>query len=291
MRARCCRHCQWWLPHRLTTEGRRIADAGRKLKSPCQPSGNSPACHIGAEGAPVFLLWGDSHARALAATFHEVARNSGVSGILAERLGCPPLLGVHRDNEPGLVVDCVAFNDSVASLLAKTPSIRRVIIAGRWALCAEGTRPEGGGDVVLKFANGERGNLNVFRAGLERTIRTLSARKVDVVFIEDVPEFSYSVPYVLGQAAFVHRPSLPTPSRADYDKRQANVISVANEIRQSYDFDIVSVADLFCPRARCMSQQGGLPLYRDSHHLSDHGAVFATPIVKLALGPLVERTR
>jgi peptidoglycan/LPS O-acetylase OafA/YrhL len=73
-------------------------------------------CTIGTPGArESFLLWGDSHAIAVASGIDLSAHNHGVSGLVAMRKSCPPLLGIERPNR----TSCEAFNRKVIDTLGK----------------------------------------------------------------------------------------------------------------------------------------------------------------------------
>jgi peptidoglycan/LPS O-acetylase OafA/YrhL len=98
---------------------------------------DSGLCNLGESSSnPSFILWGDSHARSLAPSVDMSAQRSGVTGSIATRGACPPLLGIDR---PGRT-SCAAFNDKVYKHIIESEEIDTVILAARWTLAATGNR-------------------------------------------------------------------------------------------------------------------------------------------------------
>ena len=62
---------------------------------------NGELCHIGHEQADkeTFILWGDSHARAMIPAVVEAANKKGLYGFFAGHEGCPPLLDIIKSND------------------------------------------------------------------------------------------------------------------------------------------------------------------------------------------------
>ena len=82
-----------------------------------------------------YLLWGDSHARALMPGIDDVARKSHQAVWVMGKPGCPPLLGIERLDRPW---ECAPMNDAVARFIRHHPEIDTVILAARWGLYAIG---------------------------------------------------------------------------------------------------------------------------------------------------------
>src|SRR5439155_1195672 len=53
-------------------------------------------CPVGPTGPQSFVVWGDSHAASLAPAVERVAAERRVSGLIAFRHSCAPLLGLQR---------------------------------------------------------------------------------------------------------------------------------------------------------------------------------------------------
>lgn len=110
-------------------------------------SGNE-LCDLGDEKAQAsFIVWGDSHARAMVPAIDVSASKYGFKGKIATKSACPPLMSIER---PGRTT-CNEFNQNVLEYISSRPDIETVILAARWALSTKGTRykSESGKDVNL----------------------------------------------------------------------------------------------------------------------------------------------
>ena len=242
-------------------------------------------CRVGSEQAatPSFLLWGDSHGRVLSDAIGAAAARGGAAGLLALRVRCAALPGVHR-SEDGSGDKCDAFNQSVLDFLAGAPAVTDVILAGRWGLLAEAARygHEAGESVYL--TDGTSAELSVAnnRRLLERSLRhsveTLVGLGKHVWIVAPVPEIGWDVPSVLARAARFERPPPVAPSRADYDARQSFVAPLLQELDSLPGVDVLRPEAVLCPQGRCAIVSDGRPLYFDSHHLSLHGATLLEPM-------------
>jgi peptidoglycan/LPS O-acetylase OafA/YrhL len=271
-------HYSGGLPSRFP---RKDADQPRVLmyqhcmnREPSRIAGGE-ACVLGAKSgaAPTFILWGDSHAGALAPAIERAATRAGRTGILAGQAGCLPLLGVERHDRRDL--PCREFNEAVAKLLERYPDVRTVVLAGGWALYAEGSRfRETTGAPVLISRNGVDDNARAFYAGMEQTLRFLAERNLNVAFVTQAPEIGWDVPSVLARSqAYDRQPPAP-PSFDDYRARQKKVTDIMTEISQRHSMRVVDIARILCPGKTCLTVRDGQWLYIDSSHLSTRGAEY-----------------
>ena len=176
-------------------------------------------CRTGSPQAatPTFLVWGDSHARAMADAIGAAGTQAGVAGLLALRPGCAPL----RDAEVSghdAEHDCNAFTEAVLDLSARSPGVTDVVLAGRWALLAEGTRygRESGETVYLSDSSTSARSLaenhRVFARALRGSVEALVAQGKRVWIVAAVPEVGWNVPSVLARSQRFGRvpPAAPT---------------------------------------------------------------------------------
>jgi peptidoglycan/LPS O-acetylase OafA/YrhL len=236
-------------------------------------------CAVGEKKAyqPDFLLWGDSHALALAPAFNEISKQKQRSGWFIGKNACPPLLGVERfDSHHG----CIPYNEAVAQFIEQHQGIRTVYLAGRWGLHANGPRygRETGQPSVIS-PQGVEDNPDAFQQGLERTLAFLKQRNIDVAFIMAVPEVGWLVPSELARAKWFAHPAPAGPTLEAYSARQQPVKEILAKVKASHDFRVLEVAPIFCPEGQCFVEHGGVPLYRDDDHLSKQGAQFATQLI------------
>lgn len=238
-------------------------------------SGDLDLCNIGKEGETQdVLLWGDSHARGIAAAVHQSALDNSKSGAIATRSACLPLLGIDREGR----TSCAEFNEQILRYVQDRPGIHTVILAGRWALSANGTRLhlEEGSTVRLVdtgTADAHLTNVDLISIGMDRTVRGLQNLGRRVVIVEQVPEIGYEVPAALFATLLSGRDvaDLIAPSIEEYQERNMESSSVIDSLRQVHDFDVVHPASLLCGSV-CDVATGNTPIYRDNNHLSIPGA-------------------
>ena len=233
-------------------------------------------CGLGVVGDTAsFLLWGDSHGLALAPAIGQLAVESGRAGLLAASPACPPLLGVERRDQEG-AQPCPPVNAAVAELIRRRPNLRTVVLVGRWALNAEGTRyGNERGPPALLSPEGIRENPRLFAEGLERTIRFLNEQGREVIVVAQVPEIGWSVPSVLARSRLFGRPVPPSPTLKAFQHRQQAVDADLRDLAAHYRFRVIDASKAYCGGAACVVTDEGRPLYRDEHHLSVRGSSLA----------------
>jgi len=83
-----------------------------------------------------FIVWGDSHASAIAGAAASQARAQGRLGLVAVRSACAPMLGVAwAELSPQAARDCAAYNGQVAGLIAAVRPTTTTLVA-RWNVYA-----------------------------------------------------------------------------------------------------------------------------------------------------------
>jgi peptidoglycan/LPS O-acetylase OafA/YrhL len=220
--------------------------------------------------SPRFLLWGDSHGAALASAFDAAARRSGRAGLFVGKNACPPLAGIERHDSWHA---CGQTADAVLDLIRRDRRIDTVVLVGRWAFYARGTRygAEDGKPVVIS-PDGISGNQSAFRRGFEQTLLMLRERGVKVVLLAPVPEVGWHVPSGMARAALFDRSEITGPTLDAYRTRQRPVSETFDELTARFGVRVVDVVPVLCPGTTCLVERAGQPLYRDDDHLSVEGA-------------------
>jgi hypothetical protein len=237
-------------------------------------------CRIGAPAVrPSFVLWGDSHASALAAGVGLAASDHYAAGALASYGGCIPALGIER---PDLGV-CEAVNDAVLANVLASPTLKTIILAGRWALWTEGTRykhedrlPK---ELVVSSRAGSATNRAAVARGLEALLEKLEAAGKEVWLVGPVPEIGYPVPRAL-YLARIH-PLLARdvrPSVGEFNERQRFVLDMLARLVTRYRAHAIWPHRQLCNGAYCAVAAEGLPLYADDGHLTVLGARSVSPL-------------
>ena len=235
-------------------------------------------CDLGAKKKNIsFIVWGDSHAMALASGINLSAHKHGLSGKIATYDACPPLLSIERPNR----TTCNKFNYAVLRYIAHTPEIETVILAARWPLSTKGVRykNESGGPVKLvdlKSKNTGSTNVQLFQVGLLRTIKVLTKLGKHIVIVNPVPEVGYDVPTSYRIAKITGRDinTLIAPSLDDYKRRTQEVMSIFHNIKNHMSLDIVRPELYLFDKGHFRVTTHDIPLYRDDDHLSTFGSKF-----------------
>jgi peptidoglycan/LPS O-acetylase OafA/YrhL len=238
-------------------------------------------CDIGTDAeSSNFILWGDSHARALASGVDISAKKYKLSGKIATQLGCPPLLSIERPNR----TSCNEFNQAVFEFISISPEIDTVILAARWALSTKGTRykQESGNSVQLvdveSQGSNNLSNVELFDVGLTRTIEKLCELGKKVVLVNPVPEIGYHVPSACLIADMTGREINNTiaPSVKEYRERTKEVEAIFREVKDRMSIEIVTPDVYLCKDSYCSVTVDSIPLYRDDNHLSTFGSEYVS---------------
>lgn len=238
---------------------------------------NSRRCDIGSdESPPQFLLWGDSHARALAPAIDLSATQAGIAGkiIIANR--CPPLSGIDRKGVTSGF--CLKKIEGDLQYIKEHPELKTIILASRWAISADGTRykTEEGADVTLVDLDQHKkgNNAFLFDLGLHRTVSKLIEMDRKVVIVNGVPEIGYDVPTSFSIASRTGRDvnQIIAPTFQEYLDRNRFVLDTINALLADGSITNVDPAKALCDENWCYVVVDGTPLYVDDDHLSPFGA-------------------
>jgi peptidoglycan/LPS O-acetylase OafA/YrhL len=246
-------------------------------------------CIIGSTDAVkntvTFLLWGDSHADAMMPGMDLAARQAGQTGVFLGDSGCPPLVNLQRFSNGRT---CTAdFSDRVISWLQERQDIQVIVMAARWALYVEGTRPEGetGTNVRLEWTGEQTQDVRAFdnaalvEHSLRETILRILAMNKQVVLVGPVPEIGRNVPTSLARAALFSLVSAPSLTRAAHDARISRAEEMLRGVADtSNDVHYISLSNLFCDAQSCRIRlENGMPIYFDGNHLSQTSAEALLP--------------
>jgi len=240
---------------------------------------NQDLCDIGVGTESTrFILWGDSHARALASGVELSAKKYKLNGKIATQSACPPLLSIERPNR----TFCNRFNQAVFEYISNSTEIKTVILAARWALSTKGTRykQESGLPVQLISVDPQDSanlsNVELFEIGLTRTVEMLHELGKKVVLVNPVPEIGYDVPYAYLIANITGREinNLIEPSVKEYKERTEEVETIFRQLKDQMPIDIVTPDAILCNNGSCSVAIDNKLLYRDDDHLSTFGSEY-----------------
>jgi hypothetical protein len=206
--------------------------------------------------------------------FEQLATANNVSGFVAYKNACAPLLGLRR-YDGDHVRQCVAFNQSVLAFIDAN-QIRNVFLHGRWALYSEGSRykQEDGVPALLTANRNTKENHQVFENLFRSTIQELRRRQINVVIIASVPEVGVDVPSAVARSAIKgYAVERIEPRYSDFVERQARSFAVLSGVSAETSSRVIYPHLALCDGEFCSVVKENHSLYFDDNHLSIHGSM------------------
>jgi peptidoglycan/LPS O-acetylase OafA/YrhL len=283
-------------PNRLSEQTRIIADAAGdffQTNDRCWQENNSVLpgvnyCRIGTPDTPEqFLIWGDSHARAIRDGADQVAKEHGLGGLLIFAGGCIPAFDLRKQESatgPKSDKACATQNIAMKAMLTHRNTIKKVLLVGRWAYYFEGRGIGVDQQNVIRITRAtdsagtgaaEPDQSTVVAQALIGTVHWLRATGYEVYLLEDVPEIpNYSsrglFQIVRGGHSDVHDAiaRFGTVSRAEVERRQGRAQEALRMAAESGDAIIVPTHELFCHSDSCSAWSAFGPAYFDNNHVT-----------------------
>ena len=289
------------LPNRFSPEVRRILDArtDEPIEIDCVVTENNAAARIRScavnpsnDVSPSFVVWGDSHAEALLPAIFAAAHEAGVSGLAAVRGGCPALVGVRQTRDG--YRDCDESSEAFMKYLAQHPELEQVVLISRWALYAMGHRFRNELGHVVFIGDSQSAestvatNQEVFERGFMHTLDRISKLGRRVVVVSQVPEAEYRIPLAMARAEHLHRTVQLAPTYQEYLARQVFVEEVFSRHLPRYNGVLLRPERILCMEGVCSISTDGLPIYRDSNHLTRTGAIALARVFKSTFSNQIE---
>lgn len=249
----------------------------------------SDLCRVGASsGEPQFLIWGDSHAAAIAPAIDAAAHRIGVSGLFVGRASCPPL--PNADFGPSAAVKRCADHTSAVMSLVEQRQFAFVFMIAYWPKYVH--RAELPGQGIYFDPNVEPSTVDwsaPVRASLETTLAEFARQGTRAILVMDVPEMGHAVPEALARA-LISGSSLDIAPSLDYtNKRQALARRILEETAKSLGALVIDPLSAICDAHRCHAIHDGVVLYADQDHLSAKGAESLAPLFYPVLSRMLSR--
>jgi peptidoglycan/LPS O-acetylase OafA/YrhL len=203
------------------------------------------------------LIWGDSHAMAIAPVLDELCRRFSMRGIEATHSVTPPILGYTAHASVGLGEKTPAFVDSVLSFISSA-HVEKVILAADW----------------LRYPHQDSMESNLLG-----TVRALTARGAKVYVVKDVPKQTFNAPRIVAMTAMHH---------GDLDRlglsQELHAVS-DRKLRATFDQIAQIGATVLDPAPYFLNHNGlyavvrnGRLLYWDYGHLTPEGSRLLAPL-------------
>jgi peptidoglycan/LPS O-acetylase OafA/YrhL len=292
-------------PERLTAEQRHLMAIAEEIDPDhrdcpfvtLQVARSRDFCKLGGDlgVVPSFMAWGDSHGYALRPALDATARRRGSVGLLASAPGCPPLIYIARMESE--FRDCEAISQNVLRFILSEPSIKTVILIGRWGNYVEGVRYrdelERNKHVLVqsRLVSENSSTQLIAAAAFERTVSDLVAAGKRVWIVGPIPEIGIDVPRALYLKSLgIGRPGQIETTREEYNLRQAHVFRMIAAAARKYPIGVVWPDEVLCDTSVCMVAANGRSLYQDGNHLSKFGATLLEPVFEKITPSAVDTT-
>lgn len=230
---------------------------------------------------PQFILWGDSHADAIAPAFYALSEHEGVNGYIATYDGCPPLLNIQQKNRDNNFY-CDAFNKAVISQI-ETKKIKYVFLAGSWTNWLNNDRLYLDKYDGIKNKYTPVGANDMALASFFQTIKALSGMGAKVYVLHTVPTAKFDPPRRLAVYAMegARDNAAPYIDRTAYQRARAAEEFLKSQI---HDGNVVFIdpADILCHKSRCDVSHADKSLYYNGGHISRYGALYLSDILRPA---------
>lgn len=238
------------------------------LNKPLMNGEIMPACILGRPDGPVeFLLWGDSHAAALVPAFDVIAERTGMTGGIVVGNSCPALANTAyagMGSPAGERRDCWQRNKSALEYIIRSPSVRLVILEGRWNAYLRDPVFVQMSSNGQETSGGQKG-LELFLHGIEHTIERLSSAGKRVVILVNLPDPGFPVPWTLAMSTHTHTPWPRVPSPKEPSERMRTIFKKHGVIEIRMD-------EAICAGGVCKIADGTNTIFKDGNHLSEFGA-------------------
>ena len=236
------------------------------------------SCVYGEEPVRAVII-GDSHADAVV-TALQAALPGGKGGVLfLGGSGCPIVFGIQGSSEKSY---CVELNKRLENTYSDFPAAVPVVVMGRTSEYVNGGKPA---DVksYFNFGGGSGKIDSIYLAGFRvnyiKTMCLLSESR-PVYIVRPTPEMSVDVPTSIGRAMLLGQSKSISLSLFEYHKRHAFTWSMQDEAAQKCGVKLLDPLPYLCADDVCRTVDNGLPIYRDTDHLTELGNKLLVPMFK-----------
>jgi peptidoglycan/LPS O-acetylase OafA/YrhL len=287
----------WWFSDgwssRWDAETLRFVSGNRGPRHLLMPSGRdifreSPPTfgHCAGLGSrPSLVLWGDSHALAASGPLAEAAERAEVCGAAFIRTAQPPVPELWRSGENPKAAD---WNELVLEWIERTPSVRQVVLIGRWSVLVV-PQPDGStGRLVTDDPDATVDGKSAEEAlgrRLAALVDRLASRGISVWIVKEVPFQDLAPEQVAIRSALGDRWDFRGVSRDSHAIKDAAVERAFAAIDRNKARIVDPSENLFDGTGVSLVGNPEGAYYYDRHHLSPRGARLAmAPVADLILG-------
>jgi peptidoglycan/LPS O-acetylase OafA/YrhL len=215
------------------------------------------------------MVWGDSHAMAVVPAIERLARESESRAAVATHFATAPILGVTCTSEVSLQRDSGAWGQAIVDYV-KEQRIPDVLLVCRWRTYES-----------IALIGDKKCSPNDLAEKLQETVFALQNAGAKVWILKEVPTYNFNVPRALARAAIRREPMTRMGMHEDEYARTSSAEDKLLEPAVHQGAIILDPHSVFVNRDRfCAIEDSGFSLYRDSDHLSSHGAMMLKPLFR-----------
>ncbi|HWK41740.1 MAG TPA: acyltransferase family protein [Croceibacterium sp.] len=224
-------------------------------------------CRRYGDGPEKVVFWGDSHVLMLGPAVRPLP---GKTIYVIGLWGCPPLLGVARQDRFGNFYFCdqPGTIDSYAKYVESLQP-DEVFLVARWTLYARGHYVQSRLQRDTHFItdgradfNGAESSAEVLREGMLRTIAHFS-RSARVYVVQQIPDMHEYTP-----RARVLMPAVPRSGIEEWHASETSMLHQAAAAGAT----VIETHDAFCDAQSCTLRDGMTPIYFDDNHVGYLGS-------------------
>lgn len=231
---------------------------------------------------PKILVWGDSYARAWTTAIMDPLAEVGIEQATMAR--CDPLLGTSRlplkPKDPSkwgrhYSESCAAFSHELMRYIEKADHLEIVVLAARFQTVFSRSNillVDDGNGRITEYAP----SVELVAERLKKSVEAVRRAGKRVVILAPPPANGTNIGACWERKArakitFVEVPSCDLPYDSVKETR-AITFEMLDLVAAQADVSVIEIYDFFCDQLVCKTEIDGIPLYRDSGHLSVDGA-------------------
>ncbi|MEY1029088.1 acyltransferase family protein [Providencia stuartii] len=234
----------------------------------------SPECKFGPKKPDAdvdLVIIGDSHAYATLSAVIDSNRDKSI--VFIAESSCPAIPDIERIGRP----DCGRFMKNAFESAKEKYTGASILVVTRFSQYLHGENGEAKDKVEFLFDN-KTGGFSDFSTNLSKAIESLGSER-KIFILSPVPDYPYDVIFYMSRKAMLNDDKDIRIDIKDHKLRSDRINKMLSEIsKKNSNVKILNVDGYLCDESYCYGSKDGIPLYRDSNHLSETGNKILTPL-------------
>lgn len=235
------------------------------------------------------LIWADSHGRAFKEGLEQAAYDAGVPAVIIWTAGCPPLLGLAKEENTSTRIQneaCAEKNRVIEKAFGALPGVETLLIIGRWSYYAEG-RGLGADEsnTIRLFASqgspvSGKDQAELLTSAWGHSATVMEPHFSNIFVLRQPPEIrDYDSRIVSRKLAHGHLRSaadiaaITSVSREDAEARAASGERAMQGVIGQGRFRLIDSWPAFCSDESCSAMRDGKAGYFDNNHVTNTTAI------------------